>query len=74
MDFVTATAQWIGFVVMAATGVMAIALIATLAAEKVWRAWCSALALGNIEEALREWKDRHPEKAKAWVKRDGESA
>lgn len=74
MDFVTATAQWIGFVVMAATGMTAVAFIAMFAAEKVWRAWCSAMALGNIEEALREWKQRHPEKASAWEKREGESA
>lgn len=69
-----AIAYLIGGTVMAGAGILAMLLFAWLVARAVanavWRGTGAWLTIRELEEAVNEWRERHPEKAAKAKKRN----
>lgn len=63
----------IGYTIITSLGVAAMLLVAWLVARlfanAIWRATGAWLTIRELEEAVKEWRERHPEKAAAAKKR-----
>lgn len=64
------TALYIGYAVMLAGGIAITLGILFLVAGALWRAYCNGMNMGDLYEAVEEWRKSHPDKAASSDKRN----
>ena len=62
-------AMWIGYIVMVCLGLALGALAIGSTLNYLWSKLQLAYDFSCFQEAMREWKIAHPEKANGWNKR-----
>lgn len=67
-------AMRLGYVVMAIGGIISILLLLIGLMAAWWKYQKMRLSLPYVHEAIAEWQERHPEKARTWFKRQGREA
>jgi len=68
MNFI---AYWIGFTLMASAGLAVMVWTGFLASRYAYRLMVRGMNLVDLEQALREWRRNHPERAARFARRNG---
>lgn len=64
-------ALWMGRIVIVAGGIAVATCLFWIAVEYAWKTLGDTMNLKDIEDAVREWKVRHPQKYANWKRRNG---
>jgi endonuclease/exonuclease/phosphatase (EEP) superfamily protein YafD len=57
--------SWIGLLVVTSGGLVAASGILWWLTDRAFKWWCTGLDINDLCEAVEEWRERHPEKARA---------
>jgi len=70
-EVVVKTAFYIGYSVMVAGGIAISLGLLSLVAGCAWRIYCAGMNMGDLIDAVEEWRKNHPDKATSLDKRNG---
>lgn len=63
--------QWIGYAVLLGAGLVVASLSVFAGIACVWNIWRKGLNAMDVFAATKEWRERHPDRAARWAKRNG---